>query len=56
MEEKILEAMKAAGQPMNAGAVAEATGIDRKDVDKIMKKLKDEAKIVSPKRCYWQPA
>lgn len=56
MEDKVLEAMKAKGEPINAGTVAEITGIDRKDVDKIMKKLKDEGKIVSPKRCFWQPA
>ncbi|WP_353948364.1 hypothetical protein ABNN70_00370 [Sporolactobacillus sp. Y61] len=37
---------KAAG-PANAGAVAEATGIDKKEVSKIMAKLKKEEKIVS---------
>lgn len=56
MEEKVLEVMKAAGEPVSAGYIAENSGIDRKEVDKIMKKLKDESKIVSPKRCYWEPA
>jgi len=41
-------------EPVNAGKVAEATGVDRKEVDAIMKKMKDEAVIVSPKRCYWE--
>lgn len=41
-------------EPVNAGKVAEATGIDRKEVDKVMAKLKKEGKIVSPKRCYWE--
>ena len=36
MNEKqiILEAMKKAGEPLNAGKVAELTGLDRKVVDK----------------------
>ena len=53
--EKVLDAMKKAGEPLNAGKIVELTGIDRKDVDKAMKVLKTEEKIVSPKRCYWEP-
>lgn len=33
-KETILEAMKKAGEPLNAGKVAELTGLDRKVVDK----------------------
>ena len=50
---KVLETIKAAGEPINAGKVAELSGLDRKIVDKAMKQLKEEGKIVSPKRCYW---
>lgn len=50
----ILDYFKKAEQPVNAGLVATETGIDRKEVDKVMKKLKQEEKIVSPKRCYWE--
>lgn len=53
---KVLEAMRQAGEPLNAGKIAEITGLDRKEVDKAMKALKDEGAIVSPKRCFWQPA
>ena len=53
--EKILEAMKNAGEPLNNGKIAELTGLEKKDVEKAMKQLKAEEKIVSPKRCYWQP-
>lgn len=52
---QVLEAMKKAGKPLNAGKVTELTGIDRKQVDKIMNKLKENGTIVSPLRCYWQP-
>lgn len=51
--EKVLETIKSIGEPVNAGKVAEVSGIDRKDVDKAFKKLKEEGKISSPKRCYW---
>lgn len=53
--EKVLEAMKAAGEPLNAGKVTEITGLERKAVDKAMSDLKKTERIVSPKRCYWEP-
>lgn len=57
MEEKeiVLEALKKAGVPQNAGKVVELTGLERKVVDKAMNKLKAEGAIVSPIRCFWQP-
>ncbi len=54
-EDKILDAMKKAGEPLNNGKIAELTGIEKKDVEKAMKSLKNDEKIVSPKRCYWEP-
>ena len=54
--EKVLEVMRAEGQPLNAGKIVELSGLERKEVDKAMAKLKKEEKIISPKRCYWTPA
>ena len=51
--EKVIQAFKDAGDALNAGKVAEMTGLDRKVVDKIMAELKAEELIVSPKRCFW---
>ncbi|MBQ4439381.1 Rrf2 family transcriptional regulator [bacterium] len=58
MEEKtmILEAMKKAGEPLNAGKVAELTGLNRKVVDKAFAEMKKEGLIVSPVRCKWEHA
>ena len=53
--EQVLEAMKKAGEPINNGKIVELTGLDKKDVEKAMKVLKKEEKIVSPKRCFWEP-
>ena len=54
-KEKVLETMKAAGKALKAGEIAEAAGLDKKEVDKAMKELKKEGAIISPKVCYWQP-
>lgn len=54
-KELVLDAMKKAGVPLNAGKLVELTGLDRKEVDKAMKLLKADGSIESPKMCYWQP-
>ena len=51
--EKVLNAIKQASEPVNAGKVVELTGLDRKEVDKAMNQLKKEELIVSPVRCMW---
>lgn len=54
-EAKIMDAFKKAGQPLGAKALAEASGLDKKEVDKTIKKLKTEGKIHSPKKCFYEP-
>ncbi|HMM12681.1 MAG TPA: ArsR family transcriptional regulator [Bacteroidales bacterium] len=53
-KEKVLEALRKNGQPMRPGDIAEATGLDKKDLDKVIKALKNEDLIYSPIRCYYQ--
>jgi biotin operon repressor len=53
-KEKVLTAMKSAGKALKAAEIVDATGLERKDVDKAIKALKDEGAIVSPKVCFWQ--
>lgn len=54
-KDKVLETMKSAGEPLNAGKIAELSGLDRKEVDKAMANLKKDGTIISPKRCFWEP-
>ena len=54
--ELVLKTMKETGEPLNAGKIAELSGLDRKVVDKAMAELKKTGAIVSPVRCKWQPA
>ena len=56
IKETVLSVMNQAGEPLNAGKIAELSGLDRKEVDKAMKELKEEGAIVSPVRCKWAPA
>ena len=55
-KEVILDAMRKAGEPLNAGKVAELTGLDRKAVDKAFAEMKKDGTLVSPVRCKWEPA
>jgi biotin operon repressor len=55
-KEQVLQAMREIGAPVNAGKIAEVTGLDRKVVDKAFDALKKEGAIVSPVRCKWEPA
>jgi len=52
-KQKVIDTMKQAGEPLNAGKIAELSGLDRKEVDKAMKELKEAGTIVSPVRCKW---
>ena len=52
--EKVLKVMKEAGKMMKAGEIAEAANLDKKEVDKAMKELKEKDLIISPARCFWQ--
>ena len=54
-KEQVLKVMREAGEPLNAGKIAELSGLDRKLVDKTMAELKKEGVIESPVRCKWQP-
>ena len=54
VKDQVLEAMKNAGEPLNAGKITELTKLDRKLVDKAMSALKTEGAIVSPRRCFWE--
>ena len=54
-KEQILEIMRKAGEPLNAGKVAELTGLERKVIDKVFVEMKKEGSITSPVRCKWEP-
>lgn len=52
-KEKVIKAFKESEKPLNATKVSQISGVDKKEVAKIMKELKKDETIYSPKRCYW---
>jgi DNA-binding transcriptional regulator GbsR (MarR family) len=52
-KELVYKTLESSSKPLKAGEIAEAANLDRKDVDKAMKVLKSEERIVSPKVCFW---
>ena len=54
-KEQVFEALTQAEDMMDAKAIVEKTGLERKDVDKAITALKKEGKIESPKRCFYAP-
>ena len=48
--------MKTAGKPLRPGEIAELSGLPKDEVSKILKILKKEGKVDSPKRCFYAPS
>jgi predicted transcriptional regulator len=51
--ESVLSILKGSKEPLRPGDIAEKTGIDKKEIDKSIKKLVTEGKVYSPKRCFY---
>ena len=51
--DSILKAFKEIGKPVRPGEIAEATAMDKAEVSRILKDLKAEGRIISPKRCFY---
>lgn len=54
--ELVIKTLESSAEPMKAGEISEAANLEKKEVDKAMKVLKAEGRIVSPKYCYWTTA
>ncbi|NLC95617.1 MAG: MarR family transcriptional regulator [Bacilli bacterium] len=52
-KELVLKVLKESAEPLRPGDIAEKTGLDQKVVSKVLKELKDEDLIHSPKRCFY---
>jgi predicted transcriptional regulator len=49
----VLSIFKSSSKPLKPGDIAATLGIDSKEVSKIIKDLREEGKVYSPKRCYY---
>lgn len=49
----VLKTLKESPKPLKSAEIASVTGIEKTAVDKIIKILKQEDKIISPKVCFY---
>lgn len=54
--ELVLDTLKKSSDPMKSGEIAEACQLDKKEVDKAIKKLRADGTVISPKYCYYTVA
>jgi DNA-binding IscR family transcriptional regulator len=55
IQQLVIDTLNKAGKPMKAGEIADSAGVDKKEIDKAIQKLKKEGKLESPKVCYYSP-
>ena len=49
----VLKTLKESPKPLKSAEIASVSGIEKTEVDKIIKILKKEDKITSPKVCFY---
>lgn len=54
-KEIVFKALENSEKPLKGGEIADLTGIDKKEVDKAIKKLLADGNIISPIRCFYAP-
>ncbi|MFX0186623.1 MAG: transcriptional regulator [Candidatus Hodarchaeota archaeon] len=52
-KDKVLQVFQNSNKPLRPGDIAKQTGIESKEVSKIIKELREQGKVHSPKRCYY---
>jgi len=52
-KEIVLKTLKESPEPLKGGEIADKSGVDKKEVDKVIKILVKEDLIHSPKRCFY---
>jgi len=49
----IIETFKTAKKPLKAGELSDLSGIEKKEVEKLIKKMTIEGQLYSPTRCFY---
>ena len=53
IEKLVLTNLDKSDKPLKGKEIAELAGVEKKEVDKAIKKLKKDEKIFSPKNCFY---
>jgi len=51
--DKVLDALKSADKPLKNAEIAAKAGLETKEVSKVIKQLKADGLVISPKNCYY---
>ncbi len=51
--EVVISTLTASGKPLRAGEIAEIANVNKKEVEKAIKKLTAEGILYSPVRCFY---
>ena len=52
-KELVIKTLKESEKPLKSAEIANMAGIEKSEVDKVLKVLKKEEKVTSPKVCYY---
>ena len=52
-KELVIKTLKESEKPLKSDEIAAMAGIEKTEVDKVLKVLKKEEKVTSPKVCYY---
>jgi len=55
LKQAVLDVLNSSEKPLRTGDIAKKIGADSKEVSKVIKELRKEGKVHSPKRCYYAP-
>jgi transcription initiation factor IIE alpha subunit len=53
-QDSILKVLKSSPVALKSGEISEQSGVDKKEVDKVIKKLMADGLVTSPKRCFYE--
>ena len=53
-KEKVIQVLESSNTPLKSATIAELSGVEKKEVGKIIKNLKILGIVESPKNCFYQ--
>lgn len=52
-KELVLKTLRESSEPLKSKDIADKSGLSKEEVDKVLKALKKEELVESPKRCFY---
>jgi len=52
-KDNVIEVFKNSDKPLRPGDIANSLDMESKEISKVIKELREEGRVYSPKRCYY---